>query len=171
MQPLDRTGTANDDDNVERTALIEVLGVSHDPSTGEVRRARRRVARALHPDTHDDATDQMAEVNSACDLWLAEIRARRHAVPTPPEPATAPRQTGSQPSPPRIANNDALFLATASIPVLVVFLAGASVAVVGFSIASLAAGVLLGLGMGGMFVVTALVSRDRARQRSNHRPS
>lgn len=158
---------------MDRRALIEVLGVSQSPSTGEVRRARRRVARTLHPDAGGDSTQEMAEINAACDQWLNEIRARRWEVP-PRTPKPAPSATVAPPTPrasprQRIANNHGSYLATVAIPALVVLLTGISVAVVGLSILAVAAGVLIGLGLGGMLVVSSLVLRDRARNDASRR--
>lgn len=64
-----------------------VLGVGPNATAAELRRARRRLAKALHPDLHDaatkaDAEHQMALVNQAYDeLRLAPV--------PPPPPASA----------------------------------------------------------------------------------
>lgn len=64
-----------------------VLGVGPDATADDVRRARRRLARALHPDLHDertraDAERRMALVNRAYD----ELR---HQPPVPPPARSA----------------------------------------------------------------------------------
>lgn len=68
-----------------------VLGVGPDATTAEVRRARRRLAKELHPDLHDqrtraEAERRMALVNQAFDALAAEAV----AVPVPPPPPPAP---------------------------------------------------------------------------------
>ncbi|HUF99055.1 MAG TPA: hypothetical protein VMM60_13075 [Ilumatobacter sp.] len=61
---------------MDRPSLISLLGVSASPTTAELRHARRFVARRLHPDAAGDrSAPRMADVNAACDRWIAEIRA------------------------------------------------------------------------------------------------
>lgn len=67
-----------------------VLGVGPDATDDELRRARRRLARALHPDLQDertrgDADRRMALVNRAFD----ELRRQGPQPGPPPEPARA----------------------------------------------------------------------------------
>ncbi|MGI8684263.1 MAG: DnaJ domain-containing protein [Acidimicrobiales bacterium] len=67
-----------------------VLGVGPDATDADVRRARRRLARTLHPDLHTgadraDAERRMALVNQAADLLLGR---ERPAAPAP-DPAGA----------------------------------------------------------------------------------
>ncbi|MGH9178577.1 MAG: DnaJ domain-containing protein [Acidimicrobiales bacterium] len=67
----------------------DVLGVGPDAGVEDLRRARRRLAKALHPDLHAgparlEAERRMAVVNRAYD----ELRRRAEAVPgVPPAPA------------------------------------------------------------------------------------
>jgi hypothetical protein len=68
-----------------------VLGVGPDATDAEVRRARRRLAKALHPDLQDaagraDAERRMARVNQASDLLLEQGRRLGRG----PAPAASP---------------------------------------------------------------------------------
>ena len=73
-----------------------VLGVGPEATDAQLRRARRRLAKQLHPDLHDDTTRadaerRMAQVNRAFDLLVGAV-----VVPAPPPgpsdaPATAAR--------------------------------------------------------------------------------
>ena len=70
--------------------VIALLGVGEQPTTGEVRVARRRVAKRLHPDLGgEQRTRAMADVNAACDRLMARIR-RGDLNPPPPRVATRP---------------------------------------------------------------------------------
>lgn len=81
-----------------------VLGVGPDATDADVRRARRRLARRLHPDVHGEATRaeaerRMAWVNLAADELLA-ARAAVRATPRPEGPpagAGAPGPAGAAP--------------------------------------------------------------------------
>lgn len=69
-----------------------LLGVGPDATDAEVRRARRRLARALHPDLHDarsraDAAKRMAIVNRAYDIVHAEATGAARPASVPPTPA------------------------------------------------------------------------------------
>lgn len=68
-----------------------VLGVGPDATAAQLRRARRRLAKQLHPDLHADATRaeaerRMAQVNLAFDQLLGTV-----AVPVPPAARPAAR--------------------------------------------------------------------------------
>ena len=82
------------------------LGLTGDPTTGEVRIARRRVAKRLHPDRAGPGAQRaMAELNRTCDELIASIRTSGGALraPTsgPPPPAeTAPAAPADEPSDP-----------------------------------------------------------------------
>jgi len=77
-----------------------VLGVGPEATDADVRRARRRLAKALHPDLHAgggrvDAERRMALVNQAYDLLVRNGAAGPAApgpapAPEPPAPAGAP---------------------------------------------------------------------------------
>lgn len=151
---------------VERTELIAVLGVSEHATTGEVRRARRAVARFLHPDADARTATAMADVNAACDDWLAEIRSRRDspslttdvAASQPPPQAS---NMGSRPAPSDRRSDWKLTL-VASLVLFGVIVA-VVVAVAGLSIPTIAAGLLLGIGAGGFFAVVSLLNREHRR--------
>lgn len=72
-----------------------VLGVGPDATGAQLRRARRRLAKQLHPDLHDDRTRaeaerRMAQVNRAFDelhAALASAVAGDRGPPAPAEPA------------------------------------------------------------------------------------
>lgn len=71
-----------------------VLGVGPEAGPADARRARRRLAKALHPDLHDaatraDAERRMALVNQAYDALVAEA-ASAPAPAAPPAPDVAP---------------------------------------------------------------------------------
>lgn len=75
-----------------------VLGVGPDATDADVRRARRRLAKALHPDLQDaagraDAERRMALVNQASDLLLEHGR-RLGRGPAPAPPAGPDRPDG-----------------------------------------------------------------------------
>lgn len=69
-----------------------VLGLTRAASLDEVRDARRRLARALHPDVGGDAA-RMQEVNVAFEAAVAHLTGRRQlpAEPTRPRPRPARR--------------------------------------------------------------------------------
>jgi DnaJ domain len=71
-----------------------VLGIAPDASLDEVRAARRRLAKDLHPDVGGDAA-RMQEVNRAFDLAVKAVLGRSAAGPRPgtatPEPAPPAR--------------------------------------------------------------------------------
>jgi hypothetical protein len=83
------------------------LGLDRTATIAQLRAARRRLARELHPDHGGDAL-QMQQVNAAFDAALAELTAprqpapavrapRRRASPRPaPRPAPPPRSRGSR---------------------------------------------------------------------------
>lgn len=78
-----------------------VLGVGPDATEAQLRRARRRLAKLLHPDLHGDGTRadaerRMAQVNRAFDELLTAP-----AVPAPSTPAPA---TGEGPGGPAVAD-------------------------------------------------------------------
>lgn len=74
-----------------------VLGVGPDATGAQLRRARRRLAKELHPDLHDDRTRaeagrRMAQVNRAFDqlhgaLATAAVAEHGPSPPAPPDPA------------------------------------------------------------------------------------
>ena len=79
---------------------FSVLGLSHDATLKEVRDARRRLARALHPDVQpggDASPAAMQRVNLAFDACVAHVTGRRRleqvAQPrrAPPPPPAPPR--------------------------------------------------------------------------------
>lgn len=75
------------------------LGLDRTATVAELRAARRRLARELHPDHGGDSL-QMQQVNAAFDAALAELSAPRPAVP-PRRPArqrAEPRAPGRRPA-------------------------------------------------------------------------
>jgi hypothetical protein len=66
------------------------LGLDRTATVGELRAARRRLARELHPDHGGDAL-RMQQVNAAFDAALAEL-----TTPPRPRPAPAPRRRERQ---------------------------------------------------------------------------
>lgn len=69
-----------------------VLGVGPDATGAQLRRARRRLAKQLHPDLHDDRTRaeaerRMAQVNRAFDELNAALATTLVAEQGPPPPA------------------------------------------------------------------------------------
>jgi hypothetical protein len=71
-----------------------VLGVGPDATDAELRRARRRLAKELHPDLHDDGTRaeaerRIAQVNRAFDQLHAAAATAGVAQPGPPPPPEA----------------------------------------------------------------------------------
>ncbi len=70
--------------------LLQLLELPGDPTTGQVRAARRRIAKRLHPDAHQGRLERaMAEVNAGCDRLIADIR-RQRSKPVVAEPVPAP---------------------------------------------------------------------------------
>lgn len=147
---------------MERTELVALLGVTADPTTAQVRQARRSLARRLHPDTAgQDSAATMAEVNAAVDEWLTQIRSRRNA-PTPASAAQAPTSAGQRPDRPEAQVPLRISHAAATI-LLVIVVTIVVVALLGFSTISLATGALLGSGAAGIFAV--LVHRHERHAR------
>ena len=71
-----------------------VLGVGPDATAAQLRRARRRLAKELHPDLHDERTRteaerRMALVNRAYDLLRNPTAATAAASPAPVPPVDA----------------------------------------------------------------------------------
>lgn len=131
---------------------MRVLGVSENPTTGEVRRARKAAARLLHPDVAGDrAALRFADVNAACDEWIAEIRAQ-HAAEAQHSRAAPPARAGDLPA----------RYAVATLALIVVAIA-CTIIVAGFSAASIAAGTLLGAGAAGAYL-TVLYRTMRQRR-------
>lgn len=78
-----------------------LLGLDRSASVDELRAARRRLARELHPDHGGDAA-RMQQVNAAFDAALAELQAppARPRVRRPPTSAAgAPPRRGPRPRP------------------------------------------------------------------------
>lgn len=78
-----------------------VLGLPPTASLAEVRAARRRLAKAVHPD-HGGDEQRMREVNQAFDLAVKAILrpspvAAAEATPPPPPRARGPRDTHGRP--------------------------------------------------------------------------
>lgn len=122
---------------------MTTLGVSASPTTGELRTARRRVARRLHPDIAGErGATSMAALNAACDEWIQEIRRGVSAQPAAVDPVAARPATG------RLRPLDAV-----STLALVAAVALVTVVLLGASVVSLAAGLLLGAGAGGVYLV------------------
>jgi hypothetical protein len=161
---------------MDRAELIEVLGVSDSPTTGELRLARRRAARRLHPDAMGDRAaevmaqqmaEQMAEVNEACDRWIDEIRTKRDA-PTVSMPASFVQQPAADTppatasAPPRPAGGLQPVYALATIALMVVIM-GVIVVVAGPSVASVAIGALFGAAGGAIYllILRGLVGTER----------
>ena len=132
---------------MDRTELISLLDVPSEPTTGQVRQARRTLARRLHPDaTGSAASSRMAEINAAVDAWIVEIRARRQAgargrVTTPSESPAVPIDA---PVPFRLSH-------AVTTLVLVGAVIGVVVLVGGLSVMTLATGALLGAVAGAVY--------------------
>jgi hypothetical protein len=156
---------------MDRAELIDVLGVSDSPTTGELRLARRRAARRLHPDAVGDQAakmmaEKMSEVNEACDRWIDEIRTRRDA-PTVSMPASYVQQPAATPrasagDPPRRAGRLQPVYALATVALMGVIM-GVIVVVAGPSVASIAIGALFGAAGGAIYllILRALVGTER----------
>jgi hypothetical protein len=152
---------------MDRAELIEVLGVSDSPTTGELRLARRRAARRLHPDTAGDRAAEamareMSEVNEACDRWIDEIRTTRDA-PTVSMPASFVQQPRATTTPPPASSGASATSVTsagglqpvyalATIALMVVIM-GVIVFVAGPSVASIAIGALFGAAGGAIYLL------------------
>jgi hypothetical protein len=67
-----------------------MLGVGEDADADDVRAARRRLAKALHPDVEGGDAEAMRRLNEAADVVLESIAA----------PAPTPAPTRRRPSPP-----------------------------------------------------------------------
>ena len=72
------------------------LGLDRSATIGDLRAARRRLARQFHPDHGGDSV-QMQQVNAAFDAALAELTAPRRPAP---EPVRHPRQRQRSPERP-----------------------------------------------------------------------
>jgi hypothetical protein len=157
---------------MDRAELIDVLGVSDSPTTGEIRLARRRAARRLHPDAVGDGAAevvarQMSEVNEACDRWIDEIRTTRDA-PTVSMPASFVQQPAAatphaQAGAPRVpAGGLQPVYALATVALMVVIM-GVIVLVAGPSVASIAIGALFGAAGGAIYllILRSLVAAGR----------
>ena len=75
-----------------------VLGVAPTASLAEVRAARRRLAKELHPDRGGDEA-RMREVNRAFDLAVKAVRNRTRPVPAGAASARGAGAAGASPSP------------------------------------------------------------------------
>ena len=145
---------------MDRSELIDVLGVSDAPTTGELRLARRRAARRLHPDAVGDhgaaeMADLMSEVNEACDRWIDEIRTSRDA-PTVSMPSSfvqqpAPRASASSATA-RSAGGLQPVYALATVALMIVIM-GVIVLIAGPSVASIAIGALFGAAGGAIYLL------------------
>jgi hypothetical protein len=153
---------------MDRAELIDVLGVSDAPTTGELRLARRRVARRLHPDAAGErAAQTMSDVNEACDRWIDEIRTSRDAatVSMPASFVQQPTPTSTHRSgvdaPPRPAGGLQPVYALATIALMVVIM-GVIVLVAGPSTASIAIGALFAAAGGAIYllILRGLVGHD-----------
>lgn len=89
----------------------EVLGIARGAPLEEVRRARRRLARELHPDVHPGAGERMAEANMAFEAIVRELVAQ--AGKDAQDPATAEEPAGRAPVP---ADADEAELLVAALP-------------------------------------------------------
>jgi hypothetical protein len=77
------------------------LGLGRDATVDDIRAARRRLAKAHHPDQGGDPA-LMQTINEAADAALAAVEAQRPDPPAPDEPAgaePAPRSDGRPPHP------------------------------------------------------------------------
>jgi len=75
-----------------------VLGVDPDADEATLRAARRRLAKATHPDHQGGDAGRMGRVNAAFDVAMARL----HAPPSvPTSVAPTPSSSSSSPSPPR----------------------------------------------------------------------
>jgi hypothetical protein len=77
---------------------FQVLGLPSTATLAEVRAARRRLARAAHPDVGGDER-RMREINQAFDQAVRRILGRPDR-PVPPPPASSPPPGPSAPAPP-----------------------------------------------------------------------
>lgn len=145
---------------MDRSELIDVLGVSDAPTTGELRLARRRAARRLHPDAVGDRgaaemADLMSEVNEACDRWIDEIRTSRDA-PTVSMPSSfvqqpTPRASESSATARSVGGLQPVY-ALATVALMVVIM-GVIVLIAGPSVASIAVGALFGAVGGAIYLL------------------
>jgi len=136
---------------MERAELVELLDLTDSPTTGEIRLARRQAARRLHPDRAGGVSEaRMAEVNDACDRWIAEIRAARDA-PTVTMPATFVRQPDDGiRSAPGGALARVYVLATLALMLVIMAVV---VVVAGPSVTSIAVGALVGAAGGAIYLL------------------
>jgi len=67
-----------------------LLGVGDDADADAVRAARRRLAKAIHPDVQGGNADAMRALNEAADFVLEQIASASTTVEVRPQPATPP---------------------------------------------------------------------------------
>jgi hypothetical protein len=135
---------------MERADLVELLELTDSPTTGEIRLARKQAARRLHPDRAGGlGAAQMAEVNDACDRWIAEIRTARDA-PTVTMPATFVRQPDTATTPTASAALARVYV-LATLALMLVIMA-VIVVVAGPSVTSIALGALIGAAGGAIYL-------------------
>ena len=91
-----------------------VLGLAASASETEVRAARRRLAKQIHPDRGGDA-DRMSELNRAYERALAQLR-EPVAPPTPPSPPSPPSAAKAR-RPGRFVERDDASFAVSVLPV------------------------------------------------------
>lgn len=63
-----------------------LLGVGDDADADAIRAARRRLAKAIHPDVDGGSTDAMGALNAAADIVLAQLAAGYRPPVSPPAP-------------------------------------------------------------------------------------
>jgi hypothetical protein len=157
------TGSSRPDQlgGVDRSSLISLLGVSDAPTTGELRTARRFVARQLHPDAAGDRSASiMADVNSACDRWIAEIRA---GTTTSPDNLESSQPREAEPAPwvqPRSSITFQVSYAVGTISVAFVTMV-LIVMIAGPSVTTFAVGALFGAVAGAAYVGVVFVLARR----------
>ncbi len=67
-----------------------LLGVGDDADADDVRAARRRLAKAIHPDVQGGNADAMRALNEAADFVLDQIASASTTADVRPQPATPP---------------------------------------------------------------------------------
>lgn len=90
-----------------------VLGLAASASEKEVRAARRRLAKEIHPDRGGDG-GRMSELNSAYERALAQLR---ESPPTPPAPPPKPPSAAQARRPGRFVERDDASFAVSVLPV------------------------------------------------------